>query len=76
MDGAAGPAADPPHNYQATDLSVSKYFRHCVCEAILYKMLLYDHKETCISYMSETDTNIPSDRTWTNSLTDSAVSER
>ena len=27
MDGAAGSAADPPHNYQANDLSVSNYFR-------------------------------------------------
>ena len=42
MDGAAGSAADPPHNYQANDLSVSNYVRHCVCEAILYKMLVYD----------------------------------
>ena len=40
MDGAAGPTADPPHNYQANDLS--DYFRHCLCDAIRYKMLLYD----------------------------------
>ena len=76
MDGAAGSAADPPHNYQANDLSVSNYFRHCVCKAILYKMLLYDHKERRINYMSETDTKTPSDRKWTYSLTDAAVSER
>ena len=75
-DGAAGPAADPPHDYQANDLSVSNYFRHCVCEAILYNMLLCDHKEMSMNYMSETDTNTPSDRTWTYSLTDAAVSER
>ena len=30
---------DPPPNPAAADISVSNYFQHRVCEAILYKFL-------------------------------------
>ena len=37
MDCAATPAAVPIHNFVATDLQVSIYFRHRLCQAILQK---------------------------------------